>query len=43
MKELVYHRALLPAADQFADKVISVDGPFRATFKKLKESGNVSG
>ncbi len=32
MKELVYHRSLLPAADQFADKVISVDGPFRATF-----------
>jgi long-chain acyl-CoA synthetase len=32
MKELVYHRSLLPAADQFADKVISIDGPFRATF-----------
>src|ERR1700676_3470533 len=32
MKELVYHRSLLPAASQFADKVISVDGDFRATF-----------
>jgi long-chain acyl-CoA synthetase len=32
VKELVYHRSLLPAANQFADKVISVDGDFRATF-----------
>ncbi|HZQ87980.1 MAG TPA: long-chain-fatty-acid--CoA ligase [Acidimicrobiales bacterium] len=32
MKELVYHRSLLPAADEFADKVMSVDGAFRATF-----------
>jgi acyl-CoA synthetase (AMP-forming)/AMP-acid ligase II len=34
MKELVYHRSLLPAASQFADKVISVDGDFRATFDR---------
>jgi long-chain acyl-CoA synthetase len=32
VKELVYHRSLLPAAAQFADKVISIDGAFRATF-----------
>ena len=32
MKELVYHRSLLPAAEQFADKVVSIDGDFRATF-----------
>ncbi len=32
MKELVYHRSLLPAASQFSDKVISIDGDFRATF-----------
>ena len=32
MKELVYNRSLLPAASQFADKVISIDGDHRATF-----------
>jgi len=32
VKELVYHRSLLPAASQFADKVISIDGDHRATF-----------
>jgi acyl-CoA synthetase (AMP-forming)/AMP-acid ligase II len=32
MKELVYHRLLLPAAEQFSGKVISIDGDFSATF-----------
>jgi len=32
MKELVYHRALLPAAAQFAYRVLSVDGAVRTTF-----------
>ena len=37
VKELVYHRSLLSAADQFADKVISIDGEFRATFTEHLE------
>ncbi|HEX6311367.1 MAG TPA: AMP-binding protein [Acidimicrobiia bacterium] len=32
MKELVYTRHLLPAADRFADRRATVDGPFEATF-----------
>jgi acyl-CoA synthetase (AMP-forming)/AMP-acid ligase II len=32
MKELVYHRALLPAASQYADRVLSSDGDVRTTF-----------
>ena len=32
MKELVYHRSLLPAAERFADKVMSADGAVRTTF-----------
>jgi long-chain acyl-CoA synthetase len=37
MKELVYHRSLLPAASEFADKVMSIDGGFRATFAEHTE------
>jgi long-chain acyl-CoA synthetase len=32
VKELVYHRALLPAAERFADKVASIDADVTATF-----------
>ena len=32
MKELVYHRALLPAASQYADRLLSADGDVRTTF-----------
>ncbi len=32
MKELVYHRHLLPAAERYADKVGFSDGPYRATY-----------
>jgi hypothetical protein len=31
MKELAYHRHLLPAAERYADKVAVYDGLFRAT------------
>ncbi len=37
MKELVYHRALLPAANEFADKALSVDGAVRITFAQHVE------
>ena len=33
MKELIYHRILLPAIDRFSDKVGVVDGPHRATYE----------
>ena len=32
MKELVYHRHLLPVAERNADKVAFFDGPYRATY-----------
>ncbi len=32
MKELVYHRHLLPAVERYADKVGFVDGDYRATY-----------
>jgi long-chain acyl-CoA synthetase len=32
MKELVYHRHLLPVAERYADKVAVFDDPFRATY-----------
>jgi len=32
VKELVYHRSLLPTAEQLADKVASIDGDTRSTF-----------
>ncbi len=32
MKELVYHRMLLPAVERYADKVAFLDGDHRATF-----------
>ena len=32
MKELVYHRHLLPAAEQHADKVAVIDGAYTATY-----------
>jgi long-chain acyl-CoA synthetase len=37
MKELVYHRHLLPTAERFADKVAVSDGPFRATYAEHVE------
>jgi long-chain acyl-CoA synthetase len=37
MKELVYHRHLLPAAERYADKVAFYDGPFRATYAEHVE------
>ena len=32
MKELVYHRSLLPAVERYADKVGFIDGDYRATY-----------
>jgi len=32
MKELVYHRCLIPAANRFADKTAVIDGDYRATY-----------
>ena len=32
MKDLVYHRMLLPAAERFADKAATLDGEFTATY-----------
>src|SRR3954454_6443466 len=32
MKELIYHRHLLPAIEQHADKVAVIDGGYRATY-----------
>ena len=37
MKELVYHRHLLPVAERNADKVAFFDGPHRATFAEHVE------
>jgi long-chain acyl-CoA synthetase len=34
MKDLVYHRSLLPAAAQFAGKTAVLDGDYRATFSQ---------
>jgi hypothetical protein len=34
MKELVYHRHLLPAVERYADKVGFVDGSYRATYAR---------
>src|SRR6478609_5226851 len=32
MKDLVYHRTLLPAAERYADNLATVDGEFTATY-----------
>ena len=32
MKELVYHRHLLPAVERYADKVAVIDGAYSATY-----------
>jgi acyl-CoA synthetase (AMP-forming)/AMP-acid ligase II len=32
MKDLVYHRSLLPTANRFADKTAVIDGDFKATY-----------
>jgi acyl-CoA synthetase (AMP-forming)/AMP-acid ligase II len=32
MKELIYHRQLLPAAERFPGRTATIDGPFRATY-----------
>jgi acyl-CoA synthetase (AMP-forming)/AMP-acid ligase II len=32
MKELVYHRQLLPAVEQSAERIATIDGTFRATY-----------
>jgi len=32
VKDLVYHRSLLPAAERYAEKDATIDGGFRATF-----------
>jgi len=37
MKDLVYHRSLLPAAMRFADKAASIDGQFTATYAQHVE------
>jgi acyl-CoA synthetase (AMP-forming)/AMP-acid ligase II len=37
MKELVYHRSLLPAATEFADRVLSIDGAVRTTYAEHVE------
>jgi long-chain acyl-CoA synthetase len=34
VKELVYHRHLLPATEQHADKVAVIDGSYRATYEQ---------
>lgn len=34
MKELIYHRSLLPAAERFADKLGFVDGELRSTYAR---------
>ena len=34
MKDLVYHRMLLPAAERYADKAATLDGPFSATYSE---------
>jgi long-chain acyl-CoA synthetase len=43
MKELVYHRHLLPAAERYADKVAVLDGTYSATYAQhLDRVGRVS-
>ena len=37
MKDLVYHRMLLPAADRYADKAATLDGAFTATYTEHLE------
>jgi long-chain acyl-CoA synthetase len=37
MKELVYHRHLLPVAERYADKVAFYDGSFRASYAEHVE------
>ena len=34
MKELIYHRHLLPAVERYADKVGFIDGDYRATYAR---------
>jgi acyl-CoA synthetase (AMP-forming)/AMP-acid ligase II len=34
VKDLVYHRMLLPAANRYADKTATLDGPFSATYSE---------
>src|SRR6185295_18479515 len=44
MKELVYHRHLLPAVVRYADKVGFIDGSYSATYAQhLDRVGRVSG
>lgn len=44
MKELVYHRHLLPAVDRYADKVAVIDGQYSATYAQhLDRVARVSG
>ncbi len=43
MKELVYHRHLLPAANRYADKVAVIDGEYSATYAQhLDRIGRVA-
>jgi long-chain acyl-CoA synthetase len=37
VKDLVYHRMLLPAADRYADKAATLDGAFTATYSEHLE------
>jgi long-chain acyl-CoA synthetase len=37
VKDLVYHRMLLPAAEKYADKAATIDGAFSATFAEHVE------
>jgi acyl-CoA synthetase (AMP-forming)/AMP-acid ligase II len=37
MKDLVYHRMLLPAAEAYADKIATYDGAFTATYSEHVE------
>ena len=37
MKDLVYHRMLLPATERYADKACTLDGPFTATYSEHLE------
>src|SRR5688572_22502466 len=34
MKELIYHRHLLPAMERFASRTLVIDGEYRATFSE---------
>src|SRR5438034_109360 len=44
MKELVYHRHLLPAAERYADKVAVIDGAYSATYAQhLDRVGRIVG